>query len=97
MELEQCRHRAPDRFHFAKPVSPQLDPVRVFARFASQASIDLPSTMESIEVLPESVQKQRAPLWRILEQSLSVSDQSRLKGDLVCKHQQWCVDKETIS
>ena len=37
--------------------------------------------MESIEVLPESVQKQRAPLWRILEQSL-FSDQSRLKGDL---------------
>ena len=31
LELEECRRKAPADAHCARPVSPQLDPVRVFA------------------------------------------------------------------
>lgn len=87
-ELEQCRRKAPADAHCARPVSPQLDPVRVFARFASHPSIAFQSVGESIHALPQSVQKQRAPLWRILEQSLPASERIGLEKDIICKHQQ---------
>ena len=74
--------------HCTRPVSPQLDPVRVFARFASHSSSSISPSATCMQALPAPVRKQRAALWGILEQSLPVSERSRLESDLVCKHQQ---------
>ena len=91
MELEQCRRHAPPEANCARPVSPQLDPVRVFARFASHSSCAMEAAAISIQNLPDDVRQQRAYIWRILEQSLPDFERSRLEKDLVCKHQQkWC-------
>ena len=93
MELEECRSRAPADAHCPRPVSPQLDPVRVFARFASHPPTDIESTTVSVQSLPDSVRRQRYPLWQLLEKSLPDSERRRLLSDLVFKHQQhWCVD-----
>ena len=88
MELEHCRRKAPVEAHCTRPVSPQLDPVRVFARFASHSSSSISPSATCMQALPAPVRKQRAALWGILEQSLPVSERSRLESDLVCKHQQ---------
>ena len=54
-------------------------------------------TAGQVRNLPESVRQQRAPLWRILEQSWPSSDRSLLEKDLVRKHQQeTCVDQVAI-
>ena len=88
MELEKCRLHASPEAQRPRPVSPQLDPVRVFARFASHPSTAIQTTATSTETLPESVRQQRAPLWQILEKSLPDFQRTRLESDLVCKHQQ---------
>ena len=80
--------RAPADAHCARPVSPQLDPVRVFAHFASHPSTAIQSASTSIHALPDSVRLQRAPLWGILEQSLPASEFCLLEKDLICKHHQ---------
>jgi len=87
-ELEKRRLQAPDNFKYPRPVSPQLDPVRVFAGFASHQSISDQSRDASIKSLPEPVRQQRAPLWRILEQSLADPERRNIQADLVRKHQQ---------
>ena len=97
VELEQCRRKAPAEAHSARPVSPQLDPVRVFERFASHHFTAIPGIDASLQTLPDSVRQQRAPLWQILEQSLPVTERSRLQSDLVRKHhQKTCVDEVVI-
>ena len=73
VELEQCRLKAPADAHCSRPVSPQLDPVRVFARFASHPLLPIQPSATSMQALPDSVRKQRAPLWQNLEQSLPAS------------------------
>ena len=94
LELEECRRKAPADAHCARPVSPQLDPVRVFAHFASHPSTAIQSASTSIHALPDSVRLQRAPLWGILEQSLPASEFCLLEKDLICKHhQEWFVDR----
>lgn len=96
-ELEQRRCQAPADAHRARPVSPQLDPVRVFARFASHPSGFTPASSESLQCLPLALRQQRASIWRILAQSLPDSERSHMESDLVCKHQQpWCVDQVAI-
>ena len=97
LELEQCRHSAPADAHYPQPVSPQLDPVRVFSRFASHPHTAIQASASSVQVLPKSVRQQRAPLWRILEQSLPATARNRLEIDLVCKHQQISADQVAIS
>ena len=87
VELEQCRRQAPADAHSVRPVSPQLDLVRVFAGFASQTCIKEQASADSIQTLPDPVRQQRSPLWRILEQSLPVTELCRLERDIVCKHQ----------
>ena len=87
LELEQCRRKAPVDAHCARPVSPQLDPVRVFARFASHPSIAFQSVGESIHALPQSVQKQRAPLAN--SRAIPASFRAHWpRKDIICKHQQ---------
>ena len=94
-ELEQLRLSAPASSHCPRPVSPQLDPVRVFTRYASHSPAATETTRGSIHSLPDPVLQQRAALWRILEQSVPNSERSRLMRDLGCKHQQyWSVDQE---
>lgn len=96
-ELEQLRRQAPADANCPKPVSPQIDPVRVFASFASHPSSAIEATTASMQTLPEAVRQQRAPLWQILEQSLPVSARSRLEIDLVSKHQQkWPVNQAAV-
>ena len=88
IELEQCRLKAPTSAHSSRPVSPQLDPVRVFAGFASHPSTAIRPAATSINTLPESVRQQRGALWQILRHSLPASALSGLERDLVCKHHQ---------
>ena len=87
-ELDESRLQAPADAHRPRPVSPQLDPVRVFTHFASHPSTSIQTTVTSLDGLPKSVRQQRALLWRILEESLPDSERSLLESDLVCKHQQ---------
>ena len=87
-ELAKRRRHAPADAHCARPVSPQLDPVQVFAGFASHASTTIQATSASTKTLPDPVRQQRAPIWRILQQSLPNSERSRIEKDLVWKHQQ---------
>ena len=97
-ELKQRRCQAPADAHRARPVSPQLDPVRVFARFASHPPGFIPANSESLQSLPLELRQQRASIWRILAQSLPDSERGHMENDLVCKHQQpWCVDQVAIS
>ena len=96
-ELEQRRCQAPADAHRARPVSPQLDPVRVFARFASHPSGFIPASSESLQCLPLALRQQRESIWRILAQSLPDFERSHMESDLVCKHQQpSCVDQVAI-
>ena len=87
-ELELCRSKAPADAYKARAVSPQLDPVRVFKGFASHPATTLQAPAVSLQDLPIPVRQQRAPLWRILEESLPYAQHSRLKSDLAVKHQQ---------
>ena len=64
VELEQCCRKAPADAHSARPVSPQLDPVRVFERFASHHFTAIPGIDASLQTLPESVRQQRAPFGK---------------------------------
>ena len=50
VELEQCRRQAPADAHCPRPVSPQLDPVRVFARFASHPPTAIQPTASSCRI-----------------------------------------------
>ena len=94
-ELEQCRQEAPADALFARPVSPQLDPVRVFSGFASHPSVVTQPSAASMQNLPDAVREQRAPLWQLLAQSLPNSERSYLERDLVCKHHQIpCEDQQ---
>ena len=97
LELEQYRQKAPSDAHCARPVSPQLDPVRVFAGFASHPPSAFQATNTSMKALPDQVRQQRAGLWGILEKSLPHSKRSHLEIDLVCKHHHdWPVDQGDI-
>ena len=96
-ELEQRRRQAPADAHCPRPVSPQIDAVRVFARFASHPSGFIEGSPESLQCLPLAVRQQRAALWKILAESLPEAERSRMEGDLVCKHRQsWCSDQVAI-
>ncbi|WP_114988899.1 glycosyltransferase family 4 protein [Synechococcus sp. N19] len=93
-ELEQRRCQAPPDAHCPRPVSPQLDPVRVFARFASHTSESIPARSETLQCLPPAVRQQRALIWQILAESLPNSERGQMESDLVCKHQQLdCVEQ----
>ena len=59
LELEKCRRQAPADAHIARRVSPQLDPVRVFAGFASHPPTAIQATTASIQNLPVPVRQQR--------------------------------------
>ena len=86
-ELEQRRRQAPAIAHCPRPVSPQIDLVGVFSRFASHPRGFLQSSARSLQSLPREVRRQRAPLWQILLQSVPNSKRSRMENDLACKHQ----------
>ena len=87
-ELEECRLQAPPDACCPRPVSPQLDPVRVFTHFASHPSSAIQPTGTSVNVLPETLRHQRTTLWKILRESLPDSERTRLEIDLICKHHQ---------
>ena len=87
-ELEQRRLQAPADAYRSRPVSPQLDPVRVFERFASHPSVSDTAYRPPIQALPGPVRQQRDFLWRILEESLPDSSDRGLERDLALKHLQ---------
>ena len=87
-ELEQRRRHAPPDAYCARPVSPQLDPVRVFAHFASHPSGLIQGSAASLQCLPIAVRQQRAALWQILVESLPDNDRNCVESDLVSKHHQ---------
>ena len=87
-ELEERRRHAPPDAYCARPVSPQLDPVRVFAHFASHPSGVIQGSAASLQCLPISVRQQRAALWQILVESLPDNDRNCVESDLVSKHRQ---------
>ena len=57
LELEQCRRQAPSDAHCARPVSPQLDPVRIFCWICIPSSIAFQATNASIQTLPDTCSK----------------------------------------
>ena len=87
-ELNEIRRCAPDDAHISNRVTPQLDPVRVFAGFASHQSLSVQSSVTSTDTLPEPVRRQRNPIWRILYESAHQSARICLDRDLALKHQQ---------
>ena len=97
-DLEHCRLQASADAYCSNKVSPQLDPVRVFARFASHTSSSVKCIDASIDFLPEPLRQQRAPIWQILERSTPESQRSRVLTDLVCKHKHpWSFDQGAIT
>ena len=87
-ELDEIRRSAPEDAHREHPVSPQIDPVRVFAGFASNPSSSVTPSVSTLEELPDPVRQQRNPLWQILKDSAPQSARQILERDLALKHQQ---------
>ena len=92
-ELSEIRRCAPEDAHRVNKVCPQIDPVSVFAGFASHPSLTVNSNVASIKELPEPVRQQRNPLWQILTESVQQSARPNLERDLSSKHQQISIDK----
>ena len=87
-ELNEIRSSAPKDAHQVGCVSPQIDPVRVFAGFASHPLTSLSNSVCSSESLPEPVSEQRNSLWSILKSSAQQDVQRSLDQDLARKHKQ---------
>ena len=95
-ELDEIRRSAPEDAHRVQPVSPQIDPVRVFAGFASKPSASVMANVASLEELPDPVRQQRNPLWQILKGCAPQSAYRTLDNDLAHKHQQPVVDQTLL-
>ena len=87
-ELSEIRNSAPDDAFVENRVSPQIDPVRVFAGFASHPAISVKPSLAPLEALPEPVRQQRNSIWQLLQDSAHHSARQALERDLVKKHQQ---------
>jgi hypothetical protein len=68
-----------------QPVSPQLDPVRVFAGFASETAAprSTPANPADLGQLPQAVRDQRFQLWDLLQYSASGERGSDLSAALI--------------
>ena len=80
-ELEQRRLAAPAEARTPRPLPASLDPVQAFKGYPSHPSqppAGNEPASELVDRLPKSLCEARAPLWRLLDESVP----ARLKGDL---------------
>ena len=80
-ELEQRRLAAPAEARTPRPLPASLDPVQAFKGYPSHPSqppAGKEPASELVDRLPKSLCEARAPLWRLLDESVP----ARLKGDL---------------
>jgi len=84
-ELTARRQQAPPMATQPQPVSPQLDPVRVFAGFASETAAprSTPANPADLGQLPQAVRDQRFQLWDLLQYSASGERGSDLSAALI--------------
>jgi hypothetical protein len=90
-ELAVRRQQAPPMATQPQPVSPQLDPVRVFGGFASETAAPRSITANPADLaqLHQPVRQQRALLWKILHEAAATAGLGpELATELLAKHHQ---------
>ena len=88
-ELEQRRLAAPPEAGRARAMPASLDPVQAFQGYPShpsQPSASKTTASELVEMLPKSLCEARAPLWRLLDESVPTCLKGDLHSDLLMKH-----------
>ena len=88
-ELAQRRLAAPAEARRGQPMPASLDPVRAFKAYPShpcQPSVGNESVSELVDSLPRSLCEARAPMWRLLDESIPADLKGDLQGDLLRKH-----------
>ena len=88
-ELEQRRLAAPAEAGTGRPFPASLDPVQAFHAYPSHpshpSSVQAPA-VELVDGLPKSLLEARAPIWRLLDESVPAPLKGALHSDLLRKH-----------
>ena len=88
-ELAHRRLSAPPEAGRGKSMPASLDPVQAFKAYPShpsQSSSGNESVSELMDSLPRSLCEARAPMWRLLDESVPADLKGDLYGDLLRKH-----------
>ena len=88
-ELEQRRLAAPAEARTPRPLPASLDPVQAFKGYPShpsQSPAGKEPASELVDRLPKSLCEARAPLWRLLDESVPARLKDDLHWDLLRKH-----------
>jgi glycosyltransferase involved in cell wall biosynthesis len=86
-QLALRRQQAPEDALMAQSVSPQLDLIKTFKKFASHEQA-FTSLMDAVDLgqLPDPVRQQRQPLWHSLFNSVGSNEIKGLYRELLRKH-----------
>ena len=88
-ELSQRRLAAPPEAKKGRSMPASLDPVQAFQAYPShpsQLSLGNESASELVGSLPKSLCEARAPMWRLLDESIPADLKGDLHRDLLTKH-----------
>ena len=88
-ELEERRLAAPAEAGSGRAMPASLDPVQAFQGYPShpcQPSSGNESVSKLVDSLPISLCEARAPMWRLLDESIPADLKGDLHGDLLRKH-----------
>ena len=88
-ELEQRRLAAPAEAGKRQPIPASLDPVHAFNGYPShpsQSTAGEELVSELLERLPKSLREARAPVWRLLDETIPAHLKDDLHRDLFRKH-----------